>query len=159
MLNQHIKDAAMAVKSITSKSNGLWGSLATFVHEHSSQDADALKAIFKAQEAACVSELKVKLGENSTYRVVKSVLVKARLLSIALVDDDGKLRGKTDIEDAIKAALYKEPATAYERYTDAVVKAQKQVEKLTAQEVVAAAAVASELLSALEKKLQVRVAA
>lgn len=103
MLNANYLAAAKAVKTIDSKGKGLWNALLAFTKDFYHLAPDALKDAFKQQEDAANNQLKVQMGKNSTYKVAKGKLLKAHTLGISLVDAKGKAKGKTAIEEEIKA--------------------------------------------------------
>lgn len=129
--------AADSVSVLKKKGEGLWASLALAVHEwRSTQDApateDGAKEMFTSEEKRINKEKLVVMGENSTYRVCKSVLLAAVRYDIPLVDADGKARGKTDVEAAVKDEKgAKSPA---EKFKAALANATKAVDKMEEKE-------------------------
>ncbi|HEY9815113.1 MAG TPA: hypothetical protein V6D20_04805, partial [Candidatus Obscuribacterales bacterium] len=137
------------------KGAGLWNSLVNFCIEsgkHSSKGVKELKGAFTQEEKAADKDHKVKMGENSTYRVCKSVLTKAAALDISLVDADGKVKGKTAVEQEI--AAHAEEKSNYEKFKSsmntATVLAAKVVEDGDVSEVGGALLLVQELWAELE---------
>jgi hypothetical protein len=104
-MNENFKKVASAAKAITGKSGTLWFAMVSFQQDFHKLNAEQLKEAIKGQEKEANAELRMKIGENSTYRVVKGVVIKAVELGIALVRKDGKAKGKTEVEKEIKEAV------------------------------------------------------
>ena len=102
-IHDEFKAVAQMAKAINSKGAGLWSSLAKFALAHASLSHEVLNDVIKAQMRAVNNELRVDLGKNSTFKVSKSVIVRARELGVSLTDKAGKVRGKTEVEQDIKA--------------------------------------------------------
>ena len=103
MLNANYPTAAKAVKAIDSKGKGLWNALHSFAQEIASLGVESVREKFKEQEKLAADHVKVAMTKNSTYKVAKGKLIKAIELGISLVDAKGKPKGKTAIEEEIKA--------------------------------------------------------
>jgi hypothetical protein len=167
MLNTHFEQAAKAVKSLNTKTNGMYGHLLAFAHEHRTNGADALRDHFKAQEKLATLHVKVEMGKNSTYKVAKGKLIKAVELGIALVDADGKPIGKTALEEAIKgvegasaeAEDKKAPATPFDQFTLALATASDAAKSIPDTDIAMAAGQVQVLLEALVKRIPVAKAA
>lgn len=84
----------------------LWGSLAVALAQYvDTKDVDGAKACIKVGEDEYVQAHPkgAKPSELSAYRSAKSVALAAVKGCIALVDEAGKARGKTEVEGDIKA--------------------------------------------------------
>lgn len=137
MYKDHFNKAADTVGILNKKGDGLWGSLALAVHEwRAAADApvseEQAKEMFKEEEKRLNREKLVAMDKNSTYRVCKSVLIGAVKHDIPLVDADGKPRGKTDVEAAVKEEKAgKSPA---DKFKAALIAATKAVDAMEKQE-------------------------
>jgi len=157
-MNQHFQGAVKAVKSLGKAGASLWSSLVMFAM--TLQDGDPvqpdvntdMKGAFKKAELVASIESKVAMAENSTYRAAKSVITNAVAAGILLTDDKGKPRGKTEIEDELKAL--KEEKTELEKFKSSIATASKIAAKLDAKDIVLAATLANDLFKLLREKLQ-----
>lgn len=140
MYKDHFNKAAETVGLLNKKGDGLWGSLALAVHEWRvglvdnpacpDPTEEACKEMFKEEEKRLNREKLVAMDKNSTYRVCKSVLIGAVKHNIPLVDADGKPRGKTDVEAAVKEEKAgKSPADKFKAAMSAATKAVDAMEK------------------------------
>lgn len=144
-MNQHYEAAVKAVKGLNKQTGALWPSLVLFAVA-TVQGTDA-KPAFKAEEKLASNDAKVKMGENSTYRVQKGIIVAAIAKGIKLVDADGKPRGKTDIEDELKEG--KAPKSAIDKFKIAMNTAGALADQLAAHDRIMAAALVQDLLKAV----------
>lgn len=157
-MNQHYATAAKAVKSLGKAGASLWVSLVMFAMTQQEDRVEQpvkgtdMKPMFKAAETAASVEHKVKMGENSTYRVAKGVIVQAVSLGVALVDEKGKPRGKTDIEDELKGLKDEKPAI--DKFKATMATATALAAKLDAKDTVMAAAMVSDLRKSLLESLK-----
>lgn len=153
-VNQHLKAAVSAVRSLDSKSNSLWKSLALFAYDYRHQNHEQLKDTFRQQQRLVEVETRVDLNANSTFRVQKGLLVQAREFGVSIIDSDGKPRSKSDVQADVTAAKgeggAKDPTTVF---AERLASAAKASEKLTDADCVAAAAQVLTLLQSLEKRM------
>lgn len=155
MLNAHFKTAAAECKAIDKRENNMYQALATFCIEGMSPCPVAgtdWKPFFKKQEQLALAEERVKMGEKSTYRVIKSTLCQCAALGIALVDSDGKIRSKSELDDSIKA--YKVEKSAFDQFKTSIEAATKQVDNMTESERILGAALVDDLLKSMSKQLR-----
>lgn len=103
VLNASIIAAVAAAKSVEASSGKVWNGIAEFAINEGLNE-DTAKDAFKEQENLYMEKHKVQPSTYSTYRSAKSVCMNALKNNIDLVDAEGKPRGKTEIEKAIKAA-------------------------------------------------------
>lgn len=149
-MNEQFKTAALAVKSIVKKGEGMWAALLLFAHEMSAgKEKPDLKPVFQAEERQASVELKVEMGKNSTYRAAKGTLVAAVKAGIPLVDADGNPRGKTAIENDVKAL--KEEKSELDKFKTSLNTATSIGAKLNAAERITAAKLVQELLDEMCK--------
>jgi hypothetical protein len=156
-MNENFQKAAAAVKTLNSKGNSMWGALVAFALDASTNGASALKDNFKIEERLAAATMRVEMGKNSTYKVAKSVIVRATEMGIPLVDKDGKARGKTDVEADIK--LGKEEKSASEKFKVAMNTATSIAAKLEAKDIPVAAGLVKELLEKITGALELKAAA
>jgi hypothetical protein len=149
-MNKNFEIAAKAVKSITGKSVSLWENLVLFAV--AMDPTTEPKENFKTEERLARTEVKVEIGKNSTYRVAKGVIVNALAKGVALLDADGKPRGKTDIEDQLKAAKVKKSAA--DRFKIVMASANTIADELTDAECISAAALANDLLNKVSASIR-----
>ena len=148
-LNGNYVNATKAVKAIDKKTGGLWTALGLFTVDISYANGlpavgTDIKPAFQSQEKQASVEVSVEMASNSTYRVAKSVLVNCVAAGISIVDGKGKLRGKTELEDELKAL--KEPKSALEKLTAAMAIVDKQLKLLDAKDMLTAAQLLSSSL-------------
>lgn len=150
------KPIAEAVKTANKKNAGTYGSMAKLTLDCTTTrgmtTAEALKDFFKAQEKAATVELRVKMGENSTYRVVKGLMLKAVELGISLVRADGDIKGKTELEEEILAA--KPQKSPLDKFKIAMNTAGAVAKDLTDEECITAAALLNSLLVDVSKRIK-----
>ena len=138
-MNTNYAKAVEAVKTLNKKGEGLWAALCLFVHEvrgeseagkHNKMEGEAMKTFFKTEERVADKDMKVKMGENSTYRVSKGILVKAVELDLSVVDSDGKPVGKTALEKQIKDLETTAPKSPLELFKKAVERAADALDEI-----------------------------
>lgn len=160
-MNEAFRAVATSVKGISKKAGGLFGLIGTFVLSEQKQDeTDAggwpkgmdIKPIFAREEKAATAEMKVTFGKDapSTYRVVKALFVNCVAAGIAL-EENGKLRGKTDLEAEL--AALKVPKSELDKFKGAVETASKISDNLPAHDRLIAAALVQELLKSVANGL------
>lgn len=160
MLNENFKKVATIVRGLEKKGKGVFGALQTFVIEAGSNGVEALKDALKAQEKLANTEMKMEMQKNSTYKVAKSVLVRAVEANIALVGADGKPRGKTDIEADLDALAAAEPEkTDFEKFQAAMNTATQLAGKVSDEDCAIAAGLVSTLYKTLADRIPVKAAA
>lgn len=152
-MHTHYEKAAACVKTLNKKGEGLWSHLVLFAVEVGVHGHDVLKDNFKEQEKLATVEAKVEMGKNSTYKVAKSVLVRACEYGVAIVDASGKPRGKTDIEKELEAHKTKKPAP--DRFKIVMNSASTIADELTAHECITATALVQDLLNKLAPRIKV----
>lgn len=140
-----------AVKTLNSKGESLWGNLVMFASEHGS--AEELKKSFKRNETEAEASQKVRMTENSTYKVAKSVIQRAVESGIPLLDSKGKPRGKTAIE--LDLADLKTVKTELEKFKTTMATAGNIAAKLTTEsDKLTAAKLVDDLLKSLSVGLK-----
>lgn len=144
-MNKHYLEAVGSVASLIKKGEGLWAQLVRFSHEMRTndtpcKDGEAMKASFLTEEKAASKEQKVDMGKNSTYRVIKGILVKAAEYNVELMDAKGKPRGKTDIERELADLVPKNTKTPLEKLQASIAAASKQVDEIEDTDLAAATA-------------------
>lgn len=166
MLNEQFLKAVKAVKAIDSKGKGLFNALRDFVIEIKATDAEALRGYFKAQEQYATTLMKVSMSQNSTYKVAKGKLLKAVELGVRLTDSNGKLLGKSALEDAIKAAegpaapkTPTAPATPFDQCMVAISVLAENAAKVVDKDIAMIAGPVQTLLDQLVKRIPVPIAA
>jgi hypothetical protein len=159
VLNEHYKAATKEVKSIDRKAVSLYGNLGAFVLSVCYDNGIApmagtdIKPTFAFQERMAVVEEKVKMGENSTYRSIKSVLCTAVGLGVVLIDSAGNLKGKSEVEAEIKAL--KNDKTELEKFKSAIETATHIKDKLLPNERLIAAGLVDDLLKTMKMELKI----
>lgn len=103
MLNTSLNEAIKAARSVDAGTGKVWSGTVEFVMSLGDVDHDSAKEAFKMQEAEYEEANKVQPKTFSAYRSAKSVALSALKNNIDL-HIDGKIRGKTEIEKAIKDA-------------------------------------------------------
>lgn len=104
-INADFNKAANAAIAAQKKGDSLWGCLAKFASGfNAGTDRDAAEATFKKTELefAIENPKAPSLKTIGVYRSNKSVILAAIEAGVPLVDDTGKVRGKTEVEKAIK---------------------------------------------------------
>jgi hypothetical protein len=162
-MNEHFKAAATAVKTLNKKAGGLFVALVLFAVTDREAVAKGMaatfdmKGVFKGEERAADVEMKVKMGENSTYRVVKNLICNCVKAGIPLVNADGKPRGKSELEQEL--AEGKVPKTEAEKFVVAMTTASNIAKKLDASECLTAAKLVADLMRSFEDRLSLKAAA
>jgi hypothetical protein len=118
-------------------------------------DAKQTKKQFGVQESLASAEKRITMGENSTYRVIKGRIIEAVALGVALLDSDGKARGKTAVEADIAALKDDKEKTAFEKFKGTMSTADKIAAKLDAKDMLLALALVRELEKSLMPALEV----
>lgn len=142
-MNVNFEAAAKACVSIEKKITGFWSSLAmaaldfsvkargedgSVIATYAGVEAkDAVGKEFKTNETEYKAATKRALSEFGAYRSAKSVILQAMELDVPLFED-GKVRGKTEVEKAIAAV--KEDNTSAKRTIDKIKGALDMVNKL-----------------------------
>lgn len=149
-MNEQFRKAVTCVKTLNTKAGSLWGALVAFAvsvmpeeHRGGGTSID-VKGQFKSEEALATRELKVEMGKNSTYRVAKGVLVGCAAAGIPLLDANGKARGKTELEEALKAT--KVPKADIDKFKTTMTTAGNIAAGLSAHDRIMAAALVQDLL-------------
>lgn len=144
------KSAVTTAKSMDKKGTSMWEDLANYSLSIEGDEANLDKQ-FKAEERLSIVEVKYEMDKNSTYRAIKSVLKKARRLDVKLVDENGKVRGKTDVEKECKALEDgdKSDKPAIDKFKAVMNTANTLADKLEAKDAVMAAALVQDLLAKL----------
>lgn len=151
-LNEHYQQAVDAVKGINKKQGSLWSGLVLFTVEAMALipnvEKPDMKPAFKEAEKIATVEQRVKMGENSTYRVQKGILCSCVSKGVVLVDAKGKPRGKTELEDEL--AALKVEKSALEKFKVSMNTATAIAGKFTAgSDYITAAGLVSDLLKKL----------
>lgn len=102
-LNNNLNEAIKAARTVDAGTGKVWSSTVEFIISLGHTDHDQAKDEFKAQELEYENQHKVQPKSFSAYRSAKSVALSALKNGIEL-HVDGKPRGKTEIEKAIKDA-------------------------------------------------------
>lgn len=154
--NEAYEKAIESVNSLNKKGEGLYGNLHKFAMENMGDGAKALKETFVSHEKHASVDFKVEMKKNSTYRVVKGLLIACVDKGIPISNADGTPRGKTalelDLKEAVEAA--KTPKTEAEKFRIAMNTAGAIGAKLTDAECVMAAALANELMKTLAARIK-----
>lgn len=105
-MNPRFEEVGKAAKTITGKSGTLYFAMVSFATDPSfvGLDHEKLKEAIKGQEKEVNVAMRMKIGDNSTYRVVKGIMIAAREYGISLLRTDGKPKGKTEVEQELKDA-------------------------------------------------------
>jgi hypothetical protein len=156
-MNPNYEKAVVATNALNKKASGLYGNLGAFVLDVAYANGipakgTDIKPLFKNEEQAAEAIMKIKMGENSTYRVIKNLFANCVMGGVNLQDGKGRLRGKSDLESEL--AALKEPKTAMEKFATAITTATKASDGLSASERLTAAKLASDLLDALANQLK-----
>lgn len=150
-MNSNFEAAARAAKSISGKNGTLWQSMVLFQQDYPSLDKEQMRNVIKGQEREANVEHRIKVGENSTYRVVKTVILTAIEYGISLVTAKGKPRGKTEVETDIKAARGEKSAA--DKFKATMATATALAGKLLLGDIPVAAGSVKELFDGLVKRL------
>lgn len=150
-MNSNFEKVAKAATTINKAGSGMWGLMVAVQQDWNSLDHVALKETIKGQEAEANTQFKMKINENSTYRVIKGVVLSAVEYGISLVRPDGKPRGKTEVEADIKAA--KGEKSAIEKFKSTIDTATKIEAKLETADLPLAAKLAKDVLDKLIKRI------
>lgn len=154
-LNPLFKPIAEAVKTMNRKGAGIYGGAIAFAHEQFNKGAATdvqMKGVFKEQEKVASAELRVKMGENSTYRVVKGLLIAARKAGISYVKPDGDFKGKTELEAEL--ALLSPEKSALDKFKALMNSANAVADNLTDLEAITASALVNDLLTKVAAKIK-----
>lgn len=150
-MNSNFETVARSAKTIGNKGNTLWYSMVLFQQDYAALGKEQLKAIIKGQEREANALLRIKMGENSTYRVVKGVVLSAVEYGISLVRKDGKPRGKTEVEADIKEA--KGEKAAVDKFKATMNTANAIADKLLTGDIPVSTGIVKELFDKLMKRL------
>lgn len=93
---------ATYVKSLDRKGGQVWQLVAEYVKGLACPDEEIRQHFAEAEEDVKKAH-KVTLASNATYRSAKAVALKARENGVPLLDENGKARGKSEIEGENKA--------------------------------------------------------
>lgn len=149
-MNEQFRKAVTAVKTLNTKAGTLYTSLVLFAVSVMPEESRTggqvvdLKPKFKVEETLANAEFKVEMGKNSTYRVVKNLLVNCAAKGIALVDPNGKIKGKTALEDELAGT--KVPKAEIDKFKVAMNTASAIGDRLSAHDRIMAAALVQDLL-------------
>lgn len=109
-INAQFKTAVTALVANVKSGNNFWNSIALFANEHYGK---GLEEAFRINEIDAESSIKglagIRLQTLGAYRSAKSVIRSANKLNIKVVVD-GKVRGKTEVEQDIKSQKQDKPA-------------------------------------------------
>lgn len=141
-----------SVKGINKKAAGIFGLLIAFTIEHASNGHEAVREQVKQQEKLVTETLKVKLNENSTYKVAKNLLCNCVEAGIPLRDANGDPKGKTQLEDELAAT--KTPKSELEKFQSTMSTASSIADKLSDHECITAAALANNLLDSVAVRIK-----
>jgi hypothetical protein len=162
-MNEQFKAAVLAVKSLDKKTGGLWRALVQFICTDSEPVAKGeakgtdMKPVFKAAEQTALAEMKVKMADNSTYRVQKNLICNCVKAGIALMDEKGQPRGKSELEAELDET--KVPKTELEKFKLAVNTLTNIGKKLDASERLIATALVSDVLKDMTASMELKAAA
>jgi acyl-CoA-binding protein len=150
-MNEQFKKAAQAVKTINTKGTSMFSLLLMFAVESGATEGQSvdLKPVFGVQEKLATAELKVEMGKNSTYRVAKGTIIGCAKAGIALLDADGKPKGKTALEEEL--AETKTPKSELDKFKTSMTTAANLLAKLDARDRITAAALVQDLLNEATK--------
>lgn len=152
MLNDTFRKIGSNVKAMNKKGEGIFGLLITYAIPNAVNGHEELRKSIKAQEKFVTEELKVKLGENSTYKVAKNLLCNCVEAGISLTDANGKPKGKTQLEEELAAT--KTPKTPLEKFRATMDTAMKIADQLSDGECITAAALADTLFKAVAVRIK-----
>lgn len=103
MAKYNFDTAAKYAVDSEKKAGNLWNNLAGYIGELAQfHDVENVKSVLKNREKEYADLHKVKLSSIGAYRSAKSVAIKAVSLGVALLNDNGDARGKTEVEKDIK---------------------------------------------------------
>jgi hypothetical protein len=154
-MNPAFRPIADAVKTMNRKGTGMYGNMIRFAHDAIQKDAlnhVQLKGLFKEQEKIAAAELKVKMGENATYRVIKALLQNVREAGISMSNPDGTLKGKSQLEEEYAATLT--PKSAIDKFKSTMNTANTLADSLTDVDAITAAALVNDLLTKVSKLIK-----
>jgi hypothetical protein len=151
-MNVNFETVAKAAKTINGKAGGLWHAMVLFQQDYASLDKDQLKVTIKGQEQEANAALRIKIGENSTYRVVKGVILSAVELGISLINKHGKVRGKTEVEADIKEV--KGEKSAVDKFKSTLSTANSIADKLLTGDLPVSAGLVKELFDKLADRIR-----
>lgn len=151
-LNEHYQQAVNAVKSIDKGVKAMWPGLVLFTVEAMrlipNVKTPDMKPAFKAAEKQATVEAKVRMNENSTYRVQKGLLCNCVSKGITIVDGAGKPRGKTELEDEL--AALKDEKSPLDKFKTSMNTANALADKFTTMpEYLSAASLVNDLMKKL----------
>lgn len=144
------KNIGLTVKGLERKGTSLWEDLVNFSVTVEG-NRDTLDKAIKQQKREVLVEMKVEVDKNSTFRSAQSVILKARANDVKLLDDNGKVRGKTEVEKECKALEEesKDGKPAIDKFKTTMNTANALADKLEAKDCVVAAALVQDLLAKL----------
>jgi hypothetical protein len=151
-MNVNFEVAAKAAKSINGKSGSLWHAMVLFQQDYMRLDKDELKSVIKGQEQEANAALRIKVGTNSTYRVVKGVILSAVEYGVSLIDKRGKVRGKTEVEADIKEV--KGEKSAVDKFKSTMTTANAIADKLLTGDLPVSAGLVKELFDKLADRIR-----
>ena len=102
-MKYNFETAAKYAVDASKKEGNLWNNLAGYIGELAQfHDVENIKSVLKNREKEYSDLHKVKLSSIGAYRSAKSVALKAVSLGVALLNENGEARGKTEVEKDIK---------------------------------------------------------
>lgn len=109
-MKYQFENAAASAIQAQKKESNLWSNLAGYIGELAQfHDVENVKSVLKNREKEYSDLHKVKLSTIGAYRSAKSVAFKAVSLGVALLNDNGDARGKTEVEKDIKDSKEDKP--------------------------------------------------
>lgn len=104
-MNAHFESAIKAALRINKQVGSFWKDLVLFAVESNPKDEEQLKEAFSVaeKEARTTVAKGTKLSNIAAYRSAKSVILAAYRNDVAVVNAEGVVRGKTEVEKDIKA--------------------------------------------------------
>lgn len=130
---------------VQKNSNNAWKAQVQHFHEnlrHLETDVQ-VKEVYKTLEKQQKEEQMWK--PSNVYMSNKSVIIRAKRLSVALMDGD-KVRGKSDVQNDCNAAE-DNTKTAFEKYQQALLNAAKYLDKIDPSQIPGAYVAAKELFA------------
>lgn len=139
--------------AVQTKTGGLWVAMVYFAisnEVYKAGDYDEMKAEFASHEKLTKESKDVALQKIGAYRSAKSVVMASMEYGVNLVDKNGAVRGKTEVEKDIREQRSEE-TTPLQRFQTSVNRATGQMDKVKdAQEIAAAYVLAKQLFQHAE---------
>lgn len=109
-MKYNFETAAKYAVDSEKKAGNLWNNIAGYVGELAQfHDADNISSVLKNKETEYSTIHKTKLSTIGAWRSAKSVCMSAVKVGVALLNENGEARGKSDVEKDVRALKEEKP--------------------------------------------------